>query len=216
MDIVEIKISKLNPAVYNPRVISESQMAKLVKSIDHFGFVEPVIVNKDYTIIGGHQRIKAFEILGRDSVPCVFVDLDKQNEKALNIALNKMGGEFDVDMLQSLLGELNLSGLDMDLTGFDTLDAIFDISDEETEETEIKPEIVFTEILREEHNYIVLYFDNDLDWLQLESLYPLKQVRKPISIKNGNINNDKMAQYGVGRVINGAEFMEQIKKELSI
>lgn len=118
MQIVEIEISKLNHAGYNPRSITDSQMDKLVKSISHYGFVEPVVINKDYTIIGGHQRVKAFQILERASVPCVIVDLDKQNEKALNIALNKTGGEFDADMLQSLLTELKLDDFDLELTGF--------------------------------------------------------------------------------------------------
>lgn len=122
MQVIEIEISKLNHAEYNPRQITEKQMDKLVKSIEYYGFVEPVVVNKDFTIIGGHQRVKAYEILGNKTIPCTFVDLDKQNEKALNIALNKTGGEFDADMLQSLLTELDMSGLDMDLTGFDSLE----------------------------------------------------------------------------------------------
>ena len=118
MNVVEIEISLLNPADYNPRKITDSQMDKLVKSISHYGFVEPVVINKDYTIIGGHQRVKAYQILNKSTVPCVIVDLDKQNEKALNIALNKTGGEFDPDMLQSLLTELKLNDFDLELTGF--------------------------------------------------------------------------------------------------
>lgn len=121
MQVIQIEISKLNHAEYNPRQITEKQMDKLVKSIEYYGFVEPVVVNKDFTIIGGHQRVKAYEILGNKTIPCTFVDLDKQNEKALNIALNKTGGEFDADMLQSLLSDLSQTGFDLELTGFENL-----------------------------------------------------------------------------------------------
>ena len=71
------------------------------------------------TVIGGHQRLKVLKDLGITEVECIVVDLDKTNEKALNIALNKIQGDWDEDKLEALLQELKLEEFDMNLTGFD-------------------------------------------------------------------------------------------------
>jgi ParB family chromosome partitioning protein len=119
MHYESLKISDLKPAEYNPRSISERELTKLTESIRAFGFVDPVIVNADNTVIGGHQRIKAAERLGMAEVPCIRVDIPKDREKALNLALNRISGEWDMDMLAKLLDELDadsrkLSGFDED------------------------------------------------------------------------------------------------------
>jgi len=111
------KISDLLPAGYNPREITESQLEKLEKSIQEFGFVEPVIVNKDGTIIGGHQRVKAARMLGMDEIPVVVIDIPKGKERALNIALNRISGDWDDDKLKELLA--GLSEEELGLTGFE-------------------------------------------------------------------------------------------------
>lgn len=114
----QIPIDQLQFAAYNPRTISRHEFESLQRSIDEFGFVEPVVVNRrNYVIVGGHQRVRAARELGHTEVPVYFVDLDEAHEKALNIALNKISGEFDTDQLAELI-----SGLDTDLielTGFD-------------------------------------------------------------------------------------------------
>ena len=112
-----INISALKPAEYNPRTISDHELSKLTESIRTFGFVDPVIVNADGTVIGGHQRIKAAERLGMSEIPCVRVDLPKDREKALNLALNRISGEWDMDMLAKLLEEMDT--VTRKLTGFD-------------------------------------------------------------------------------------------------
>ncbi len=112
-----VKISELKPAEYNPRTISEYELLKLTESIKVFGFVDPVIVNADGTVIGGHQRIKAAERLGMVEIPCVRVDLPKEREKALNLALNRISGEWDTDMLAKVLEEMDVES--RKLTGFD-------------------------------------------------------------------------------------------------
>src|SRR3990167_37994 len=99
MEIVQVEISKLKFAEYNPRQISEKDFEALKNSIEEFGFVEPVVVNKDFTIIGGHMLVRAGASIGLKQVPCYFVDLDKNKEKVLNIALNKISGEWDFDKL---------------------------------------------------------------------------------------------------------------------
>lgn len=117
---VEIRqIKQIKTAKYNPRRISDQQLASLKASIERFGFVDPVIVNdRTGTLVGGHQRIKAAKDLGLKEVPVVSVNLDEADEKALNVALNKISGEWDLDMLRGVLEDVQAGGLDLSLTGF--------------------------------------------------------------------------------------------------
>ena len=122
MTTKKLKLSKLKPAKYNPRVKLEPGMPeyeKLKNSIKKFGYVDPIIVNADGTIIGGHQRFFVLQDLGYEEVECVTVNLSKTDEKALNIALNKISGEWDEEKLKALLGDLNLEQFDLSLTGFE-------------------------------------------------------------------------------------------------
>lgn len=117
---VEIRpIKQIKTAKYNPRRISDQQLASLKASIERFGFVDPVIVNdRTGTLVGGHQRIKAAKDLGLKDVPVVSVNLDEAEEKALNVALNKISGEWDLDLLRGVLEDVQVGGLDLSLTGF--------------------------------------------------------------------------------------------------
>ena len=99
MKIEEIEINKLKPATYNPRQISTKQYNDLKKSIERFGLVDPIIVNKDNTVIGGHQRLKIIKSLGEKTIGCIVLDLNKEQERELNIRLNKNTGDFDMDIL---------------------------------------------------------------------------------------------------------------------
>lgn len=122
MNTKVMKMAELKPAEYNPRVKLEPGMPefeKLKASIQEFGYVDPIIVNADGTIIGGHQRFFVLKDLGWEEVECVVVDLDKNREKALNIALNKISGEWDEDKLKELLSDLDMEGFELSLTGFD-------------------------------------------------------------------------------------------------
>lgn len=100
MKIKKIDINKLQPASYNPRQISTKQYKDLKESVNRFGIVDPIIVNKNgNVVIGGHQRLKICKELKYDKVDCVILDLTKEEERELNIRLNKSGGEFDMDIL---------------------------------------------------------------------------------------------------------------------
>ena len=92
MKIIEKKIIDLIDAEYNPRQLTEKQYEDLEQSIDKFGFVDPIIVNKNKdrknVVIGGHQRIKIAKRMGINKVPCVELDLSLDQEKELNIRLN--------------------------------------------------------------------------------------------------------------------------------
>jgi len=120
MEIRKVKIKDIKYAPYNPRKISDEMLNKLKQSIEEFGYVEPIVVNKRTRhVVGGNQRLKALNDLGIEEVEAVFVDLDDAREKALNIALNKITGEWDYPKLKDLLEELDTGAFDIELTGFD-------------------------------------------------------------------------------------------------
>jgi len=123
MRIEKIDILKLNPAKYNPRKDlkpGDPEYEKLKQSIKKFGVVEPIVWNKrSGNIVGGHQRYKILKNMGITKIECVVVDLDELHEKALNVALNKISGEFDIPVLTDLLKDLDSYDFDVSLTGFD-------------------------------------------------------------------------------------------------
>lgn len=123
MQIETKKISELIPAPYNPRKIGKKELESLKNSLKEFGYVEPVIWNKATGyVIGGHQRLKALKELGVEEVECVVIDVPEEKEKALNIALNKISGDWDKDKLFGLLDELDTKDFDITLTGFELAD----------------------------------------------------------------------------------------------
>lgn len=111
----------MKPAAYNPRkklVPGDPEYEKIARSIEEFGYCDPIIINKDGTIIGGHQRTQVLLDMGAETADCVVVDLDPDKEKALNIALNKITGSWDEAKLAELIGSLNLDGYDLTKTGY--------------------------------------------------------------------------------------------------
>jgi DNA modification methylase len=120
IQIEQVPIEELRPDSANPRRISDQELESLTRSISEFGLVDPVIVRKeDRTVIGGHQRLLAARRLGYKTVPVVFADLSLEQARLLNIALNKISGSFDQELLARLLIELNeVPELDITLSGF--------------------------------------------------------------------------------------------------
>jgi DNA modification methylase len=119
MDIEQRDPAELVPADYNPRKIDDHQLDALKRSLDRWGFVEPVVMNKRTgRIVGGHQRVKAALALAVPEVPTVWVDIDEEGEKALNIALNQISGEWEEDKLAALLDELEAKGQSLEELGF--------------------------------------------------------------------------------------------------
>ena len=121
LNMEERPLSDLHPAEYNPRVAlapEDEEYKRIKRSIETYGYVDPIIINSDGTIIGGHQRYNVLLDLGYDTAHVVIVDLDKNAEKALNVALNKISVEWDDEKLCDLLQDLDLSGYDFSLTGF--------------------------------------------------------------------------------------------------
>jgi len=121
MNFKKVLISELKPAAYNPRRnLSEKdpEYQRIKKSIETFGYVDPVIVNSDYTVIGGHQRLKVLKDLGHAQIDVVLLDIPKTQEKALNVALNKITGEWDFQQLSIVLSELKEEEFDISIAGF--------------------------------------------------------------------------------------------------
>ena len=122
--IIEKKnTTDLLPADYNPRKDlkpGDAEYEKLRRSIEQFGYVEPVIWNKTTgRVVGGHQRLKVLMDMGMTEVDCVVVEMDEDKEKALNIALNKISGDWDKDKLALLIADLQGADFDVSLTGFE-------------------------------------------------------------------------------------------------
>lgn len=114
-------LTSIHPADYNPRKElkpGDPELQNIQRSLKEFGYVDPIIINKDGTIIGGHQRASVLKSLGYTYADCIVVDLGKQDEKALNIALNKIGGQWDMSLLRDALQDLTLSPVDVNATGY--------------------------------------------------------------------------------------------------
>jgi DNA modification methylase len=126
MLIEKIQTARLIPADYNPRKDlkpGDMEYEKLKRSLEEFGYVEPVIWNKTTShVVGGHQRLKVLLDMGITEVECVVVEMDTEKEKALNIALNKISGDWDKDKLALLIADLQGTDFDVSLTGFDPVE----------------------------------------------------------------------------------------------
>lgn len=168
-NIEKINIDKLVPADYNPRKISEKDYNNLKNSINEFGIVSPIVINlNDNTIISGHQRfdvlyyennVTELYLLKLGDIGWAFTETDlkikdKNYEKTLNLALNRIHGEFDEEKLNEVLVELeeleldSLTGFDLDLDDID-YDFITRIDDEDYEEIEDSSEDEYVEEIEE-------------------------------------------------------------------
>ena len=125
MKITLIEINSLNPAEYNPRQISNKQYEDLKASMEKFGCVDPIIINinpeRSNVVVGGHQRLRILRELGAEKVPTVSVNLSEEDERELNVRLNKNGGEWDIDLLS------NFDVVDLKEWGFKDIELGFNI-----------------------------------------------------------------------------------------
>lgn len=121
MKVEPIAISKLKPAPYNPRTLSDERRKDLQRSLDEFGLVEPLVWNrKTGHVVGGNQRLMLLKESGRKRIDCAVVNLTLKREKLLNLRLNKTSGEWDAPLLSEMLKELDPG--DWSLTGFDDIE----------------------------------------------------------------------------------------------
>lgn len=151
MNYKEIEISKLMPYENNARTHSEAQLNRIAESISEFGFINPILIDKEYGIIAGHGRMMAAKQLGIDKVPCLFVEhLSEEQKRAYIIADNKLALDagWDYDILEREMKALQEMDFDLELTGF-TEDEIAGIIKLGTEE-EYEDEFDIEEALPEE------------------------------------------------------------------
>jgi hypothetical protein len=192
---VKISIVKVNPS--NPRICKDDKFAKLVQSIKDFPEmleIRPIVVNSDMVVLGGNMRLKACKEAGLKEVPIIVADnLTEEQQREFLIKDNVSGGEWDWDMLANEwdADELDNWGLDLPI----------DLEDiKQTKDIPDIGQIEFSEELLLEHNYIVLYFDNPMDWEVAQEVYGLNQVKSKTSV-------DSTKKIGIGRVINGKNFI---------
>lgn len=199
-----MKTDDLVPYAQNSRTHNAQQVNKIAASIQEFGFLNPVIIDGDKGIIAGHGRVMAAKQLELKDVPTIEAShLNPEQKKAYIIADNRLALDagWDEKALMKELLELSNDDFDLSLTGFeqDEIDKILGNEEKDTE-----GQIVFSEELGEAHNYVVLYFDNDLDWLSAQTHFELSSV-------HSKRQNGKPWSKGIGRVINGAEYLKRLK-----
>jgi len=157
-----VKLSDLKPNEQNPRKISDKQLKMLKKSLTEFGDLSGIIYNTQTSrLCGGHQRIKVlpsdteitiemryhsptrtgtvadgYALIGGERFKYREVSWDEPREKAANLAANKHGGEFDLEMVDDWLDDLSGVGLDLELTGFEKYNTVTDIDSLPKEEKE--------------------------------------------------------------------------------
>lgn len=142
-DMQEVRLDLLKPYERNAKMHGEDQIRMLMDSIREFGFLSPCLVERDtYNLIAGHGRVEAAKRLGMETVPCVFVeDISEEQRRAYILADNRLTelGEWDMDMVNIELEELNDMGFDVSVTGFDFESDPPEISEDEYEENDVKP-----------------------------------------------------------------------------
>lgn len=144
MEFETISIDKIKPAPYNPRIMPPAEMQKLKRGLKTYGLVDPIIIDltDNNTVIGGHQRLEALQELGVENLKLLRLgDIgllfnetsikikDKNDQKSLNLSLNKINGVWDYNLLDNVITDLTQSGYDISLTGFDDDEILLDGDD---------------------------------------------------------------------------------------
>ena len=144
-------------------------------------------------VLGGNMRLKACERAGLKEVPIIKAkDLTEEQQREFIVKDNVGFGEWDWDMLANEWDADKLNEWGLDVPNIE-------------EKIEVDPEIEFSEYLDESNNYVVLLFDNDIDWLSAQTHFELRSVFS-------KRQNGKPWSKGVGRVINGAEYLKRQSK----
>lgn len=224
MKIVKKQIQDLLPADYNPRKDlqpGDIEYEQLKRSVQEFGYVEPVIFNSQTgVVVGGHQRLKVLQDLGYTEIECVEVDLTEPQEKALNIALNKISGDWDTVKLKDLLEDLQGLDVDLELTGFTAVDlsdlgldtSVLDEKEEkQIEEDDFDPLVDIPKRVKtgelwrlgehllycgdslDPNSYKVLMDDSKADMVFTDPPYGMKKEKD--GVENDNLNYDDLLDF---------------------
>jgi ParB-like chromosome segregation protein Spo0J len=172
MEIKNVKIENIKKAGYNPRIITPSEFAKLKKSIKEFGVVRPLIINKrTENLVSGHQTLDAAKECGLKTVPVIEVDLDEAHEKALNVALNKIQGEWEYTKLNEVLEEIK----DLDVfecSGFDLSD--IDLMEKLNDDGSLISDEPATKVKTPTYE-VTFEFDNEADMIYIKNAFETKR-----------------------------------------
>lgn len=191
-------IKTLKPYKNNPKNHTDKDVNLIIKSIKRNGWGDPLLVCPEtMEVLSGNGRLIAAQKLDMEQVPVVYAPkgLSEKQKADLVIASNK---------LVEISGyNKNLEGLIEDF-GLDSADFGIDFAKVEKEKEE-EGEVPFTEELLEEHNYIVLYFDNTVDWLQAQTLFG-----KYLGKKQALNSKEGFRKMGVGRVVKGADVLKDL------
>lgn len=187
----------------NPRK-NDQAVQPLMDSIKRFGFAAPVVARKaDKMIIAGHTRVKAALELRLTDIPVRYLDISEEDAKLLALADNKLGeiAKWDEAKLSAVLRELDEAGADLEGLGWihDEVDELI----EDMVEEPVEPEVPFSEFIGESHNYVVLLFDNEIDWLSALTHFD-------VSPKMSRRDNGTRWKRGTGRVIDGASYLTKM------
>lgn len=205
LEIVYKKTDELIPFVNNSRTHSDEQVNQIAASIREFGFTNPILLDGEDGIIAGHGRLQAARLLGLDEVPTIRLDgLDELQKRAYVIADNKLAlnAGWDAELLQLEIQNLQDKDFDISLLGFDEKELLQILGEDDDE---VVAEIKFSEELMENHNYVVLYFDNDIDWLSAQTHFALESVHSKRA-------NGKPWSKGTGRVVNGGKYLTKLNE----
>ena len=204
-----MRLSEIKPYKKNAKKHDETQIKNVMQSIKEFGVVQPIVVDRNNTIIIGHCRYEAMKRLGYDELQddwVKVVDLSDEEAEKLRLLDNKLNeSEWDLELLKDLVPSIDFSDFEVD----------WNLGEKKEKEGKDKDkgEVPFAEILGEENNYIVLKFNNTVDWLQIESLFGLENRQAYSTRTDGKIGKN-MKRIGVGRVVDGAEFLNKIGVDL--
>ncbi len=196
---------KENPAkiLANPknwRSHSAEQKEALTGLLEEVGWVAQVLINKRTgRLIDGHLRVDLAKQRKEETIPVTYVDLSPKEEEIVLASLDPLGDLATADgrKHRALIASIEVTS--KELGAF-----LADLGDPDRGSSKDKPEMKFTEELLEQHNFVVLYFDNEVDWHNLTSLLQLKTVKALHSRKGFN-------SAGVGRVVRGTEAIKLIQ-----
>ena len=194
-----MRLSEIKPYKKNAKKHDETQIKNVMQSIKEFGVVQPIVVDKNNTIIIGHCRYEAIKRLGYDELQedwVKVVDLSEEEAEKLRLLDNKLNeSEWSLDLLLDAIQNIDFSDymLDWDIKDF-----------EEKEKEKEKKEKVFEEMQLksfEHYDYIVFVFDNQIDWLNMVNEFGLKKV---------NAGYGTVKKIGLGRVVKGEKLIERL------
>ena len=193
LKVVYRKADELVVPDYNPRKITARQRADIKRSLEEYGMVQPLVVNtyKDEengidrtgVIIGGNQRFKIMESMGYESFPCVEVCLDPENEKKLNLRLNKNQAEFDFDMLKELFEHDMLIDVGFDENEIGKVLETYEETFKEVDNTTCEMPIV--QKFNEKYRTVMIFCNNEMDFNWLRNVMRLESKKDYSNSKIG-------------------------------